>query len=99
MRHRLADVLSELEVQVLTLYVQGKSYQEIGDHIGRHVKSIDNALQRIKRKLDVHLSERADADRRSEEHTSEIQSLMRITSTVVCMKKKTKKHNDKKIAK
>ncbi|HEY9562652.1 MAG TPA: RNA polymerase sporulation sigma factor SigH [Nocardioides sp.] len=63
MRHRLADVLSELEVQVLTLYVEGKSYQEIGDHIGRHVKSIDNALQRIKRKLEVHLSERADADR------------------------------------
>ena len=63
MRDRLAEVLSDLEVDVLTLYVEGKSYQEIGDHLGRHVKSIDNALQRIKRKLEVHLSERADADR------------------------------------
>jgi len=47
--------LSALEVDVLRLYVEGKSYQEIGDQLGRHVKSIDNALQRIKRKLDQHL--------------------------------------------
>ena len=51
-----------LEVDVLRLYVEGKSYQEIGEHLGRHVKSIDNALQRIKRKLDVHLAERAAAE-------------------------------------
>ncbi len=63
MRDRLAEVLSPLEVEVLTLYVEGKSYQEIGDHLGRHVKSIDNALQRIKRKLEIHLAERAVADR------------------------------------
>lgn len=62
MRDRLAEVLSPLEVDVLTLYVEGKSYQEIGDHLDRHVKSIDNALQRIKRKLELHLSERAVAD-------------------------------------
>jgi RNA polymerase sporulation-specific sigma factor len=63
MRERMAEVLSPLEVDVLTLYVEGKSYQEIGDHLGRHVKSIDNALQRIKRKLEMHLAERAAADR------------------------------------
>ena len=63
MRDRMADVLSGLEVDVLTLYVAGKSYQEIGDHLGRHVKSIDNALQRIKRKLEMHLADRAIADR------------------------------------
>jgi RNA polymerase sporulation-specific sigma factor len=63
MRDRLSEVLSGLEVDVLTLYVEGKSYQEIGDHLGRHVKSIDNALQRIKRKLELHLAERAVADR------------------------------------
>jgi RNA polymerase sporulation-specific sigma factor len=62
MRDRMAEVLSTLEVEVLTLYVEGKSYQEIGDHLGRHVKSIDNALQRIKRKLEVHLAERAVSD-------------------------------------
>jgi RNA polymerase sporulation-specific sigma factor len=62
MRDRLAEVLSPLEVDVLTLYVEGKSYQEIGDQLERHVKSIDNALQRIKRKLELHLSERAATD-------------------------------------
>ena len=62
MRDRLAEVLSDLEVDVLNLYIDGKSYQEIGDELGRHVKSIDNALQRIKRKLETHLAERAVID-------------------------------------
>ncbi len=55
-RQSVADTLSGLEVDVLRLYVEGKSYQEIGNRLGRHVKSIDNALQRIKRKLDPHLT-------------------------------------------
>jgi len=59
MRRSMADMLSGLEVDVLKLYVSGQSYQEIGEKLGRHVKSIDNALQRIKRKLEVHLQERA----------------------------------------
>jgi len=62
MRQAMADMLSGLEVDVLKLYVSGKSYQEIGEQLGRHVKSIDNALQRIKRKLDVHLQEQAAED-------------------------------------
>ena len=62
MRQSMADMLSGLEVDVLRLYVEGKSYQEIGEQLGRHVKSIDNALQRIKRKLDQHLQERAIED-------------------------------------
>ena len=62
MRRSMADMLSGLEVDVLRLYVEGKSYQEIGEQLGRHVKSIDNALQRIKRKLDLHLQERAAED-------------------------------------
>jgi RNA polymerase sporulation-specific sigma factor len=56
LRRSLAEALSHLEVDVLRLYVEGKSYQEIGSHLGRHVKSIDNALQRIKRKLDPRLT-------------------------------------------
>jgi RNA polymerase sporulation-specific sigma factor len=56
------DVLSDLEAEVLRLYVDGKSYQEIAEMLKRHVKSIDNALQRIKRKLDSHLRDRAVAD-------------------------------------
>jgi RNA polymerase sporulation-specific sigma factor len=56
-RRSMTENLSSLEVEVLRLYVEGKSYHEIGSHLGRHVKSIDNALQRIKRKLDYHLQD------------------------------------------
>jgi RNA polymerase sporulation-specific sigma factor len=54
----MTEVLSALETEVLQLYMDGKSYQEIAGMLGRHVKSIDNALQRIKRKLEQHLAER-----------------------------------------
>ncbi len=62
MRAMMAERLSGLEIEVLRLYVAGNSYSEIGEHLGRHVKSIDNALQRIKRKLDEHLDSEALAD-------------------------------------
>jgi RNA polymerase sporulation-specific sigma factor len=62
LRGAMAEMLSGLEVDVLRLYVEGKSYQEIGDKLGRHVKSIDNALQRIKRKVDAHLADEAASD-------------------------------------
>ncbi len=55
-------VLSDLETEVLRLYVEGKSYQEIAERLDRHVKSIDNALQRTKRKLEGHLKAREAAD-------------------------------------
>lgn len=48
----IAKVLSDLECQVLRSYLDGKSYQEIAEDLRRHVKSIDNALQRVKRKLE-----------------------------------------------
>ncbi|HIS03541.1 MAG TPA: RNA polymerase sporulation sigma factor SigH [Candidatus Pullichristensenella avicola] len=48
---RIGEMLSDLEKQVLSLYMEGKSYVEISEAMGRHVKSVDNALQRIKRKL------------------------------------------------
>ena len=41
-------------------YLEGKSYQEIAEDLGRHVKSIDNALQRVKRKLEKYLADRED---------------------------------------
>jgi RNA polymerase sporulation-specific sigma factor len=66
MRRSMADSLSGLEVDVLRLYVEGKSYQEIGSHLGRHVKSIDNALQRIKRKLDHHLTDEYEEEEEEE---------------------------------
>ena len=47
----VAAMLSGLEVEVLRLFVEGKSYEEIGAQVGRRPKSVDNALRRIKRKV------------------------------------------------
>jgi RNA polymerase sporulation-specific sigma factor len=55
---KMGEILSELEWKVLTLYLEGKSYQEIAVDLQRHVKSIDNALQRVKRKLERYLEVR-----------------------------------------
>ncbi len=52
------EVLSDLEAQVLRHHVEGKSYEQIAAMLQRHVKSVDNALQRIKKKLQTHLDER-----------------------------------------
>ena len=54
---QMGEVLSPFEVEVLEHYIDGKSYQQIADMLGRHVKSIDNALQRIKRKLERHIAQ------------------------------------------
>ncbi len=56
--YKMAELLSELERNVLMLYLDGRSYQEIAVDLQRHVKSIDNALQRVKRKLEKHLEDR-----------------------------------------
>lgn len=48
----IGEVLSDLEMEVLMSYIDGKSYQEIACDLDRHAKSIDNALQRVKRKLE-----------------------------------------------
>ncbi len=61
LRRTVGEVLSGLETEVLDLYVEGRSYQEIAEILGRHVKSIDNALQRIKRKLERRLAGRPGA--------------------------------------
>ncbi|MCY8467262.1 RNA polymerase sporulation sigma factor SigH, partial [Bacillus atrophaeus] len=52
---KMGELLSDLERKVLVLYLDGRSYQEISDDLNRHVKSIDNALQRVKRKLEKYL--------------------------------------------
>jgi len=57
MEMRLAEILSKLEREVLNLYIEGKSYQEISVQLKRHPKSIDNALQRVKRKLEKYVEE------------------------------------------
>jgi len=57
-RDSMRGSLTELEGDVLRLYMDGKSYEEIAGTLGNHVKSIDNALQRIKRKLQRHIDQR-----------------------------------------
>ena len=59
LRQSMADVLSGLEVDVLRLYAEGRTYEEIGAHLGRRPKSVDNALQRIKRKVGGHMASNA----------------------------------------
>jgi len=57
---KMGTILSELERRVLRLYLDGRSYQEIAGDLDRHVKSIDNALQRVKRKLERYLDARSE---------------------------------------
>ncbi len=57
---KMGQILSDLEWKVLMAYLDGKSYQEIAVELDRHVKSIDNALQRVKRKLERYLENRSD---------------------------------------
>ena len=70
---KMGEILSDLEWKVLMSYLDGKSYQEIAVELKRHVKSIDNALQRVKRKLERYLDNRgsevapADESRPTEE--------------------------------
>ncbi|BDR65540.1 RNA polymerase factor sigma-70 [Clostridium tetani] len=57
-QNEMEEVLSALEMEVLMSYIDGKSYQEIACDLDRHAKSIDNALQRVKRKLEKFLNSR-----------------------------------------
>ena len=54
----LGKVLSPLESQVLAMYLEGRSYEEVAERLECNPKSVDNALQRVKRKVEVHLKDR-----------------------------------------
>jgi RNA polymerase sporulation-specific sigma factor len=54
----LASVLSDLESRVLSLYLDGHSYEVIGERLECDTKTVDNALQRVKRKVGTHLASR-----------------------------------------
>ena len=58
---KMEEILSSLEWKVLMSYLDGKSYQEIARELHRRVKSIDNALQRVKRKLEKYMENRGEA--------------------------------------
>jgi len=55
----LSTVLSDLESRVLALYLDGHSYEAVGERLGCDTKTVDNALQRVKRKVGAHLASRA----------------------------------------
>jgi RNA polymerase sigma-H factor len=55
----ISTVLSALESRVLSLYLDGYSYEQIGQRLGCDCKTVDNALQRVKRKVGAHLAARA----------------------------------------
>ena len=59
-QNKMYKILSDLEWEVFMSYLDGKSYQEIAEELHRHVKSIDNALQRVKRKLEKYMENRGD---------------------------------------
>ncbi|MCD8199199.1 MAG: RNA polymerase sporulation sigma factor SigH [Phascolarctobacterium sp.] len=58
--NKMNNILSDLEWKVLMSYLDGKSYQEIANELDRHIKSIDNALQRVKRKLEKYVISKGD---------------------------------------
>ncbi len=62
---KMNEVLSELEWQGLIAYLDGKSYREMSVELGRREKSIDNALQRVKRKVEEYLLSRDNRTKRT----------------------------------
>ena len=54
----LSSVLSDLESRVLSLYLDGHSYEVVGERLDCDTKTVDNALQRVKRKVGIHLASR-----------------------------------------
>ena len=54
----LSSVLSELESSVLSLYLDGYSYETVAERLECDTKTVDNALQRVKRKVGAHLDSR-----------------------------------------
>ncbi len=55
-RDGIETVLTDMEKRVLKLYLEGKSYKEISEIMNKETKSIDNALQRVKKKLEKHIN-------------------------------------------
>ncbi len=60
----LGEVLSPLESRVLAMYLEGRSYEEVAERLECNAKSVDNALQRVKRKVGAHLKDREVLDLR-----------------------------------
>ena len=60
MEYKINKVLSKLELEVLVCYLEGMSYNEIALKLGKDTKAVDNAVQRIKKKLENTLRDGSD---------------------------------------
>ncbi len=60
MIEKMSELLSKFEWRVMNLFLDGKSYSEIAKKLGKSEKSIDNALQRIKKKVEKYLQSKKD---------------------------------------
>ncbi len=63
--NKMGEILSAFEWEVLSLYLAGKTYVEISRQVKKPIKSIDNALQRVKKKVEKYLINYNEASRRS----------------------------------
>ena len=52
---KMTEILSEFEQQVFNEYLNGESYTKIASKLNTHAKAVDNAIQRIKKKVDKHI--------------------------------------------
>src|SRR3546814_4503076 len=84
------SLLSAAQIETLRHVYEHKNSKQIARlmHVSPH--TVDERVRRVLKKLNV--SNRIEAARRSEEHTSELQSLMRISYAVFCLKKKNTQH-------
>jgi RNA polymerase sporulation-specific sigma factor len=55
---KMGEILSEFEWEVLSHYLKGRAYTEIAKRLNKSVKSVDNALQRVKKKVEKHVFEK-----------------------------------------
>ena len=81
-------ILSDLEWEVFMNYLDGKSYQETAAELNRHIKSIDNALQRVKRKVEKYKDSYAE--------DTEVQTVCSCILAIEPQKKRHKKLSSEK---
>lgn len=83
-KNKMNTILSDLEWEVFMNYLDGKSYQETAKELHRHIKSIDNALQRVKRKVEKY--------KETHEEDSDIQTVCSCILSIESRKQERKKH-------
>lgn len=84
-KNKMNSILSSLEWEVFMNYLDGKSYQETARELHRHIKSIDNALQRVKRKVEKY--------KEAHSEDSDIQTVCSCILSLETRKRESRKHS------